>query len=54
MTAKMDAWIEGTEAYAGKLEANREKSDIIAKHLEAPNEVATVETIGALEDQHGG
>jgi hypothetical protein len=34
MTAKMDTWIEGMEAYVGKLEANREMLDTIAEHHE--------------------
>jgi hypothetical protein len=53
MIAKMDAWIEGTEACAGKLVANREKSDVVAVHPEVPNEEAEVEIVGALEDQYG-
>jgi hypothetical protein len=57
MIAKMIAWIEGTEACVGKLKANREKCDAVAKHQEVPNEESTVETIGALTgrpiwDQH--
>jgi hypothetical protein len=46
MIAKMDAWV-------GKLEANQDKSDAVAKHQEVPNEEASVETIGALQDRHG-
>jgi hypothetical protein len=38
MIAKMDAWIEGLEVCAGKLEANREMLDAIAKHQFIPNE----------------
>jgi hypothetical protein len=30
ITAKMDAWMEGMVACVGKLEANPEKSDIVA------------------------
>jgi hypothetical protein len=51
--AKMDAWIEGTEACVWKLEANPEMSDIVEKHQEVPNEKDTVETVRALEDWYG-
>jgi hypothetical protein len=38
MIGKMDAWIEGTEECVGKLEANREISDAVAKHQEIHEE----------------
>jgi hypothetical protein len=50
----MDAWIEGTEACVGELEANREKSDAVAELREVPKEQAAVETVRELEDLHGG
>jgi hypothetical protein len=56
MVAKMDAWIERTEVYVGKLKPNREKSDAVEEHQEAPNEETEVERVGALkvrfEDRH--
>jgi hypothetical protein len=53
MIAKMDASIEGLEACVGRLQANRENSDAVAKHQEVPNEEAEVETVGALKDRYG-
>jgi hypothetical protein len=47
---KSDAWIEGTEASVGKLEAKGKKSDAVTEHQEVRHEQATVETVGALED----
>jgi hypothetical protein len=38
MITKMNAWIEGTEACVGKLEANPEKRDAVAEHREVPKE----------------
>jgi hypothetical protein len=35
------------------LEANREKSDAVAEHQEAPKQEAAVETIEALQDRCG-
>jgi hypothetical protein len=32
--AKMDAWMKGTEAYVGKLEANPVKSEALVDHWE--------------------
>jgi hypothetical protein len=49
----MDAWIEGMKACVGKLEANWEMSDAVAKHKLIPNEETRVETIGALKDWYG-
>jgi hypothetical protein len=43
MIAKMDAWIERTEACVGKLEANPEKSDTVVEHQEVPKEETLVE-----------
>jgi hypothetical protein len=35
------------------VEVNREKSEAVVEHQEVPKEEATVEAIGALEDQYG-
>lgn len=50
MTAKMIYWIEGMEAYVGKLETSPENLDAVAEHQEVHKEEAMVEAIGALED----
>jgi hypothetical protein len=36
MIAKMDTWIEGMEACAGKLEANQENLNAAEEHQEIP------------------
>jgi hypothetical protein len=53
MIAKMDVWIEGTEACVGNLETNRDKSVAVAVLPEVPKEDAEVQTVGALEDLYG-
>jgi hypothetical protein len=50
MAAKTDGWIPGTEACAGNLETNREKSDPVTVLPEVPNEEVEVENVGPLED----
>jgi hypothetical protein len=35
------------------LEANREKSEVVVKNQEVPNEEAEMETVGALKNQYG-
>jgi hypothetical protein len=53
MIAKMDAWIEGTEACVGKLDANPEKLDAVAEHREVTKEKAVMETFGAPKRWYG-
>jgi hypothetical protein len=48
----MDAWIEGTEACVGKLEANPGKSEAVAEHWEVPKEKAAVKPVGTSQKQH--
>jgi hypothetical protein len=48
MTAKMDAWIEVTEACVRKLEANTQKSDAVAQQQTVPKEDAAVCLAAAL------
>jgi hypothetical protein len=54
----MDSQLQKIEACLGKteatdLEANPEEVESKAKHEEIPKEEASVETSGALEQQHG-
>jgi hypothetical protein len=51
MMSIMKSERERTEANQEKLEASPGKIEAAAEHQDIPNEAATMETIGALEDR---
>jgi hypothetical protein len=55
MQATVDVFKERLDKMDTKdLETNQEKLDAITEHQDVPEEEATVETTGTLEDQYGG
>jgi hypothetical protein len=51
---KMETNQEEVDTFLEKMKANPGELQCVAVHQKVPNEEATVETIGALEEQYGG
>jgi hypothetical protein len=52
LKVEVKSWQEETKACPEKWEAIPEQMEFVAEHQKVPNEEATVETIGAVEDRY--
>jgi hypothetical protein len=53
MTAEIDAWVEGMESFAWKLQTSPQKLDFVSEHQDGPREEAAVETTATPATDHG-